>query len=57
MKLSELIRFAEEQAKKERNTPSQPLAESDSGASWADTLGLLKIMEERGVPKSLQDDK
>jgi hypothetical protein len=57
MKISELIEFAEEQAEKERQTPS--LIEADSPerhASWAATLEVLRAMKKRGVPESLEDE-
>jgi hypothetical protein len=57
MKISELIEFAEQQAEKERETPS--LIEADSPeryASWAATLETLRAMKERGVPASPKDE-
>lgn len=56
MKISHLIAFAEEQAEKEHQNLTTD-ADAERGASWTDTLGLLKIIRERGVPESLQDDK
>ena len=53
MKISELISFAEAQAKIEQENP--PPDEQDRGASWAATLEILRLMKERGVPKELQD--
>src|ERR1700733_9426340 len=45
MKISELIQFAEEQARIERENP-QAYEDPDWMASWADTLEGLKIMKE-----------
>jgi hypothetical protein len=55
MKISELIRFAEEQAKKEDTDPSTD-ADADRDASWAATLEILKTVKERGMPQALADE-
>ena len=57
IKISEAIRFAEEQAEIERQTPS--LIEPDSPeryASWASMVHLLRYMKGDGVPDSMKDD-
>lgn len=57
MKISELIGFAEEQARLERETPS--LIEADDPeriASWVATLEILRSVKERGVPAVLRDE-
>ena len=51
MKLSELIKFAEQQARQEQDNPA-PL-DPDRDTSWAATLALLREMKERGVPEAL----
>ena len=54
MKISELIRFAEEQARKEQDhLVSSP--DPDRDTSWAATLALLREMKKRGVPDGLAD--
>jgi len=53
MKISELIAFAEQQAKIEQENP--PDDDPDRQASWADTLEALRYMKARGVPEQLKD--
>jgi hypothetical protein len=56
MKISELIEFAEEQAEKERQTPSLIEADSSEGhASWAATLEILRFVKQHGGFGPLQD--
>ena len=54
MKISESLRFAEEQAGIEHDTLTE--LDLDRQASWADTLEALRIMKERGVPDCLEDE-
>ena len=54
VKISELIRFTEEQAEKERKNLTTD-ADSDRDASWAATLEMLKALKERGMPEALKD--
>jgi hypothetical protein len=55
--ISKALRIAEEQAKIEAETPSLIQADSPERlTSWQSTLELLRVMKERGVPESLQDD-
>ncbi len=54
MKITELIRFAEEQARKEQDNLA-PLLDPDRDASWAATLAVLREMKSRGVPAELAD--
>lgn len=51
MKINELIQYAEEQVRIERENPP-PL---DADATWESTLEGLRLMQERGVPKSLKE--
>lgn len=56
MTISELIAFAKKQAEIELKTPSLIAADDPTRyASWADTLEILKIMKEGGMPDSLRD--
>lgn len=50
MKLSELLRFAEEKAAIEREGPCSIDTDSTEGnASWASTLEVLRLMKQKGV--------
>jgi hypothetical protein len=53
MKISELIELAEAQAKKEQENPVP--TEIDSNASWTATLGMLRLLRDRGIPEALQE--
>ena len=46
MRLSELIKFAEEQARVEQEQAQS--GDSEPNASWADTLAALRYMQSRG---------
>ena len=57
MNISELLRLAEEQAAVERESPSLIGADStERNASWASTLEILRLMKQKGVPESFQDE-
>ncbi len=56
MKISELLRFAEEQARIERDAPPFiDVGEQERSASWAATVEILRYMKEYGVPEPLKD--
>ena len=54
MRLSELIRFAEEQERIEREQAQE--MDSQRTASWADTLAALRYMQSRGWPDDHKKD-
>ena len=49
MKLSELIQFAEEQERVEREHGQE--GDTQRTASWAETLAALRYMQNRGWPE------
>lgn len=54
MRLSELIQFAEEQERLERDRVQEK--DSERTASWADTLAALRYMQNRGWPEDHGND-
>ena len=54
MKLSELIQFAQEQERIERDQEQEEDPERTAG--WADTLAALRYMQNRGWPEDQRKD-